>query len=113
MSKAAIEAFQREWTDSTMVRHWLKQMEQRIPGPIKEEKWTVRTIEEAGKVLEKIADRLFVCENVSIPEQIILSIKKNIKKLIKQLRWNAWLNLIAFQVVNMIFFQTNNLGESV
>ena len=53
LSKAAIEAFQREWTDSTMVRHWLKQMEQRIPGPIKEEKWTVRTIEEAGKVLEK------------------------------------------------------------
>ena len=24
LSKAAIEAFQREWTDSTMVRHWLK-----------------------------------------------------------------------------------------
>ena len=51
-------------------------MEQRIPGPIKEEKWTVRTIEEAGKVLEKIADRLFVCENVSIPEQISKPVRK-------------------------------------
>lgn len=76
LSKVAIEAFQREWTDSTIVRHWLKQMEQRIPGPIKEEKWTVRTIEEAGKVLEKIADRLFVCENVSIPEQISKPVRK-------------------------------------
>ena len=64
--------------------------------------------------LSKVMNYIKILLNLMVAVLIfILSIKKNIKKLIKQLRWNVWLNLIVFQVVNMIFFQTNNLGESV
>ena len=76
MSKMAAEAFRREYTDSYTVLHWLKRLEVMMPGTVREEKWTVNTMEDVDKILERMAELLSECKNVKFSEQVSKPVRR-------------------------------------
>lgn len=76
MSKAAVEAFRKEYTESSIVTDWLRRIEERLLNKAGEEKRIVHTIEEVEKVLEEMVEQLTECENLEISEQVSKPVRR-------------------------------------
>lgn len=89
----AIDAFQREKTESTLVVQWLKKVEHFVPGYITEKKEDIHHINEIKNILHNISERLFECSSEGdIPEGINQCVSRAAEYTIRHYREGIGLN---------------------
>lgn len=95
LADAAVEAFEREKTESTLVLQWLKKIEHFLTEHLPEKKCMIHNIGQVRERLKEISEQLFECKRIDIPEKLNQSVRRAVEYTMRHYREGISLNDVA------------------